>query len=68
MRSFQQMLLILTGNSTNLLIQISELNELRKRLSKAEQSAQERAQSKRQKRTPLDRSAHPSRQITDRTI
>jgi hypothetical protein len=40
MRSFQQMLLILTGNSTNLLIQIAELNELRKRLSKAEQSAQ----------------------------
>jgi hypothetical protein len=39
MRSYQQMLLILTDNSTNLLIQISELNELRERLRKAEQPA-----------------------------
>jgi hypothetical protein len=39
MRSYQQMLLIFTDNSTNLLIQISELNELRERVRKAEQSA-----------------------------
>ncbi len=39
MRSYQQMLLILSDNSTNLLIQISELNELRERVRKAEQSA-----------------------------
>jgi hypothetical protein len=45
MRSFQQKLSIFTGNSTNLLIQISELNELRERLRKAEQSAQKVRQS-----------------------
>jgi hypothetical protein len=39
MRSYQQMLLIFADNSTNLLIQISELNELRERVRKAEQSA-----------------------------
>jgi hypothetical protein len=38
MPSFQQMLSILTSNSTNLLIQIAELNELREQLRKAEQS------------------------------
>jgi hypothetical protein len=54
MRSFQEKLLIFTGNSTNLLIQISELNELRERLRKAQQSAQEVRQSKRRKRTPME--------------
>jgi hypothetical protein len=39
MPSFQQMLSILASNSTNLLFQISELNELRERVRKAEQSA-----------------------------
>ena len=33
MRSFQQNLSIFTGNSTNLLIQISELNELREQVT-----------------------------------
>jgi hypothetical protein len=40
MRSFQQKVSIFTGNSANLLIQISELNELRERLRKALQAAQ----------------------------
>jgi len=40
MRSFQEYLSILTGNTTNILIQISELNELRERLKRAQQSAQ----------------------------
>ena len=40
MRSFQENLLIFTDNTTNLLIQISELNELREQLRKALQSAQ----------------------------
>jgi hypothetical protein len=40
MRSFQEKLLIFTSNSTNIFLQISELNELRERLRKAEQSAQ----------------------------
>ena len=41
MRSFQENLLIFTDNTTNLLIKISELNELREQLRKAlQQSAQ----------------------------
>jgi hypothetical protein len=40
MRSFQENLSIFTSNSTNLLIQISELNELREQLRKALQSAE----------------------------
>jgi hypothetical protein len=56
---FQERFLIFTGNSTNLLLQISELNELRERLGKAEQSAQKVRQSKQRKRTPIERSAHP---------
>jgi hypothetical protein len=39
MRSFQENLSIFTGNTTNLLIQISELNELREQLRKAQLSA-----------------------------
>jgi hypothetical protein len=54
MRSFQETLSIFAGNSANLLIQISELNELRERLRKAQQSAQEVRQSKRRKRTPIE--------------
>jgi hypothetical protein len=57
MRSFQEKLLIFTGNSTNLLLQISELNELRERLRKAEQSARKARQLKPRKRTPIERSA-----------
>jgi hypothetical protein len=53
MRSFQQKLSIFTGNSTYLLIQVSELNELRERLRKAEQSAQKVRQSKRRKERQL---------------
>ncbi len=49
MRSFQQNLSIFTGNSTNLLTKISELNELRERLRKAQQSARNLRQSKRRK-------------------
>jgi hypothetical protein len=56
---FQERLEIFTGNSTNLLLQISELNELRERLRKAEQSAQKARQLKPRKRTPIERSAHP---------
>jgi hypothetical protein len=56
---FQERLLIFTGNSTNLLLQISELNELRERLRKAEQSAQKVRQSKQRKRTAVECSAHP---------
>jgi hypothetical protein len=40
MRSFQENVSIFTGNTTNLLIQISELNQLREQLRKALQSAQ----------------------------
>ena len=40
MRSFQENVSIFTGNKTNLLIQISELNQLREQLRKALQSAQ----------------------------
>jgi hypothetical protein len=39
MRSFQENLSIFTDNTTNLLIQISELNELREQLRKAQLSA-----------------------------
>jgi len=39
MRSFQENLSIFTDNATNLLIQISELNELREQLRKAQLSA-----------------------------
>jgi hypothetical protein len=56
MRSFPQKLS--TDNSTNLLIQISKLIELRERLRKAQQAAQKVRQSKRRKRTPIERSAH----------
>jgi hypothetical protein len=58
MRSFQENLSIFTGNTTNLLIQISELNELREQLRKALQSAQRSQQPMRRKRTRIARSAH----------
>jgi len=58
-RSFQQKLSIFNGNSTDLLIQISELNELRERLRKAERSAGTVRQSKRRKRTPIERAGRP---------
>jgi hypothetical protein len=54
MRSFQEKLSISAGNSANLLIQISELNELRERLRKAQQSAQKVRQSKRRRATPIE--------------
>ena len=38
MRSFQENVSIFIGNKTNLLIQISELNQLREQLKKALQS------------------------------
>jgi chromosome condensin MukBEF ATPase and DNA-binding subunit MukB len=53
MRSFQQKLSIFSDNSTNLLIQISELNELRERLRKAEQPAEKVRQSRRRKERQL---------------
>jgi len=40
MRSFQENVSIFTRNTTNLVIQISELNQLREQLRKALQSAQ----------------------------
>jgi len=40
MRSFQENVSIFIGNKTSLLIQISELNQLREQLRKALQSAQ----------------------------
>jgi len=49
-RSFHENLSIFTNNSTNLLIQISELNELRERLRKAQQSLGECGQSNRRKK------------------
>jgi hypothetical protein len=61
MRSFQENLLILTDNTTNLLIQISELNELREQLRKAQLSARRSQQPIRRKRTQIERSAHPWR-------
>jgi hypothetical protein len=54
MRSFQEKLSIFTASSANLFIQISELNELREQVRKAEQSAREM----RQEETPIDHSAH----------
>jgi len=59
MHTFQEKLSIFTTNSANILIQISELNELREQVSKAVQSAREMRQSKRQKETPIEHSAHP---------
>jgi hypothetical protein len=60
MRSFQEKLLIFTGNSTNLRLQISELNELRERLRKAEQFAQKVRQTEAaEKSANIERSAHP---------
>ena len=55
MRSFQRKLAILSYDTAHLLILISELNELRERLKKAEQSAQK----VRRKRTRIERSAIP---------
>jgi hypothetical protein len=57
MRSFQENLLIFTDNTTNLLIQISELNELREQLRKAQQSTRRSQQPMRRKR--IERSARP---------
>jgi len=59
MRSFQENLSIFTDNTTNLLIQISELNELREQLRKAQLSARRWQQPMRRKRTRTERSAHP---------
>jgi hypothetical protein len=57
---FQERLSIFTGNSTNLLLQISELNELRERLRKAEQSAEKvRQTGAAEKSANIERSAHP---------
>ena len=59
MRSFQETLSIFNDNTTDLLNQFSELNELRERLGKAEQSALKVRQSKRRKKTPIEHEAHP---------
>jgi hypothetical protein len=59
MRSFQETLSIFNHNTTDLLNQFSELNELRERLRKAEQSALKVRQSKRRKKTPIEHEAHP---------
>jgi hypothetical protein len=59
MRSFEQYLSILADNTTNLLIQISELNELREQLRKAQLSARRSQQPIRRKGTRIERSAHP---------
>jgi hypothetical protein len=59
MRSFQENLLIFTDNTTNILIQISELNELREQLRKAQLSARQSPQSMRRKRGRIEREAHP---------
>ena len=57
---FQERLLIFTGNSTDLLLQIFELNELRERLRKAEQSAEKvRQTGAAEKSANIERSAHP---------
>jgi hypothetical protein len=53
MRSFQETLSIFNDNTTDLLNQFSELNELSERLRKAEQSALKVRQSKRQKKRQL---------------
>jgi hypothetical protein len=54
MRSFQQNLSIFTDNATNLLIQISELNELREQLRKAQLSARRSQQPMRRKERELN--------------
>jgi len=59
MRSFQETLSIFNDNTTDLLNQFSELNELRERLRKAEQSALKVRQPKRRKKTPIEHEAHP---------
>jgi hypothetical protein len=59
MRSFQETLSIFNDDTTDLLNQFSELNELRERLRKAEQSALKVRQSKRRKKTPIEHEAHP---------
>jgi len=59
MRSFQETLSIFNDNTTDLLNQLSELNELRERLRKAQQSALKVRQSKRRKKTPIEHEAHP---------
>jgi hypothetical protein len=59
MRSFQENVSIFNDNKTNIRAQISELNELRERLRKAEQSALKVRQSKRRKKTPIEHEAHP---------
>jgi hypothetical protein len=59
MRSFQENLLIFTGSTTNLFIQIAELNELREQPRKAQLSGRRSQQPMRRKRTRIERSAHP---------
>jgi hypothetical protein len=59
MLSFQETLSIFNDNTTDLLNQFSELNELRERLRKAEQSALKVRQSKRRKKKPIEHEAHP---------
>jgi hypothetical protein len=59
MLTFQETLSIFNDNTTDLLNQFSELNELRERLRKAEQSALKVRQSKRRKKTPIEHEAHP---------
>jgi hypothetical protein len=59
MRSFQENVSIFNDNKTNIRAQISELNELRERLRKAEQFALKVRQSKRRKKTPIEHEAHP---------
>jgi hypothetical protein len=54
MRSFQQNLSIFTDDTTNLLIQISELNELREQLRKAQLSARRSQQPMRRKQRELN--------------
>ena len=59
MRSFQETLSIFNDNTTDLLNQFSELNELRERRRKAEQTVLQVRQSKRRKKTPIEHEAHP---------
>ena len=56
---FQETLSIFNENTTDLLNQFSELNELRERLRKAEQSALKVRQPKWRKKTPIEHEAHP---------
>ena len=58
MSSFEQSAAAVIDKRLNLVAQFSELNELRERLRKAEQSAQKVRQSRQRKRTPIERSAH----------